>query len=170
LYLHVNDPIMTMTKDMTGGTQVNDDLSRELCSEVLRSCGSFNLRRASRVATRLYDEILQPTGLRSTQIVVMVALAMEPELSMVRLARELILSPSTLSRTVQLLERDNLVRASGGGRRGKCLKLTRRGRTALLAAIPYWQRAQEEFTGLVGANNWDALSERLSRVVSAMRS
>lgn len=158
---------------MTGKTdraeQHADRLSPELCSEVLRSCGSFNLRRASRAATRLYDEILQPTGLRSTQIVVMVVLAMEPEQSMVRLARELVVSPSTLSRTLGPLVRDGLIASSGGGRRGKCLELTQRGRRALLDAIPYWRKAQQEFTGLVGTDNWRVLSERLSRTVSAVR-
>ena len=66
-----------MARATSGAAYEKDRLSPELCGEVLRSCGSFNLRRASRAATRLYDEILQPTGLRSTQIVVMVALAME---------------------------------------------------------------------------------------------
>ena len=158
-----------MARATTSAAHEDDSLSAELCSEVLRSCGSFNLRRASRAATRLYDEILQPTGLRSTQVVVLVALAMEPELSMVRLARELIVSPSTLSRTIRPLERDGLVRASGGGRRGKCVKLTRRGRAALIAAIPYWEKAQQEFTGLVGTDNWDVLSERLASAVSAVQ-
>ena len=47
----------------------------DLWAEVLRTCGSFNLRKATRVVTQLYDDILQPTGLRSTQVVLLVALA-----------------------------------------------------------------------------------------------
>lgn len=146
-----------------------DALTVERCREILNLCGSFNLRRASRAATRLYDGILQPTGLRSTQIAVLVVLAMEPDITLVRLARELVVSPSTLSRTVQPLERDGLVVSSGGGRRGKCLELTARGRNALLAAIPYWRMAQEEFTRLVGAENWNQLSKQLAKAVSATR-
>lgn len=169
MYVRINDYCETMTGKTSGSEPGNDALNQELCREILSRCGSFNLRRASRAATRLYDEILQPTGLRSTQIAVMVVLAMEPEISQVRLARELVLSPSTLSRTVRPLERDRLVKAHGGGRRGKCLTLTARGRNALLAAIPYWRKAQREFTGLVGTEDWDTLSKQLSKAVSATR-
>jgi hypothetical protein len=79
-------------------------------TEVLRTCGSFNLRKATRVITQLYDDILQPTGLRSTQVVLLVALAAEGEMSMSYMARELIMSPSTLSRTFLPLEREGLNR------------------------------------------------------------
>ena len=145
------------------------DLSSEACRKVLRQCGSFNLRKASRVVTQLYDDILQPTGLRSTQVVVLVMLGAERELSMARLARQLVLSPSTLSRNILPLERDGLVETSYSGKRGKSVRLTARGRKALLHAFPYWQKAQTKFTQLVGADAWRALSKHLATTVTATR-
>jgi len=144
------------------------NLNLEFCREVLRTCGSFNLRKASRAVTQLYDDILQPTGLRSTQVVVLVALAAEPELNLARLARELVLSPSTLSRTIGPLKRDGLLQTYAG-KRGKSVRLTQRGEKALLAAVPYWQKAQAKFTGMVGATAWEKLTDQLSQTVAATR-
>ncbi|MFQ5937056.1 MAG: MarR family winged helix-turn-helix transcriptional regulator [Acidiferrobacterales bacterium] len=148
----------------------NVTLTVDACREVLRECGSFNLRKASRVVTQLYDDILQPTGLRSTQVVVLVTLAVEQELSMVGLARQLVLSPSTLSRNIRPLERDGLIEIRDAGKRGKLIRLTARGRKALLKALPYWQKAQERFTGLVGVTAWAKLSKHLAATVTATRS
>lgn len=147
----------------------NADLSVDACREVLRECGSFNLRKASRVVTQLYDDILQPTGLRSTQVVVLVTLSVEVELSMARLARQLVVSPSTLSRNIRPLERDGLVETDYSGKRGKCVRLTARGKKTLLHALPYWQKAQARFTQLVGADAWKELSEHLATTVTAAR-
>jgi DNA-binding MarR family transcriptional regulator len=132
-----------------------DSPSPELWRQVLR--------------TQLYDDILQPTGLRSTQVVILVALAAEGDMSLSRLARELLTSPSTLSRTLVPLERDGLVEHSPHGKRGKVVRLTGQGEHALLAAMPYWQKAQEKFTALVGTSAWTDLNERLAKTVAAIR-
>lgn len=145
-------------------------LPPDTCNEVLRICGSFNLRKASRSVTQLYDDYLQPTGLRSTQVVVLVILARERQLSMGRLARELMLSPSTLSRNLRPLERDGLIDITSNAKRGKSVILTDQGEQALLDAVPHWQRAQEKFTELVGAEQWQELSTRLSETLTALRS
>jgi DNA-binding MarR family transcriptional regulator len=146
-----------------------DSPSPELWRQVLRTCGSFNLRKATRVVTQLYDDILQPTGLRSTQVVILVALAAEGDMSLSRLARELVMSPSTLSRTLTPLERDGLVESDPSGKRGKLVRLTAQGEQALLDVMPYWQKAQEKFTALLGASAWTDLNERLAKAVAAIR-
>jgi DNA-binding MarR family transcriptional regulator len=146
-----------------------DDFSPEFGREVLRCCGSFNLRKAARSVTQLFDDILQPTGLRSTQVVLLVVLAVEHELSLTRLARELVLSPSTLSRNLQPLERDGLIETYSAGKRGRFVRLTPQGRGALINAVPYWRRAQEKFTGLIGAQAWEELTQRLAATLAATR-
>ncbi len=42
-------------------------------SEMASSCACFQFRKASRSVTQLYDQILAPVGLRSTQVVILVA-------------------------------------------------------------------------------------------------
>jgi DNA-binding MarR family transcriptional regulator len=148
---------------------VSAPTSPEFWGEILRICGSFNLRKATRVVTQLYDDILQPTGLRSTQVVLLVALAAEGEMSVSYMARELVMSPSTLSRTLIPLERDGLIESTSHGKRGKLVRLTVAGESALHHAIPYWQKAQDKFLGQVGAAAWTELNERLAGIVAATR-
>jgi DNA-binding MarR family transcriptional regulator len=138
-------------------------------NDVLRSCGSFNLRKASRVITQLYDDVLQPTGLRSTQLVLLVLLAAEGEMSMGYMARQLSMSPSTLSRTLVPLERDGLLDIVSNGKRGKLVRLSTAGENALTQAVPYWQKAQEKFLEQVGETAWTELNEKLAGLVAATR-
>lgn len=145
------------------------NLSPTLNREALALCGCFNLRKASRLVTQLYDDILQPTGLRSTQIVILLMLAMEEDISLTRLARELVLSPSTLHRNLLPLERDGLVESSTIGNRGRMVRLTTTGRETLLNALPYWHKAQEKFVTLVGAQMWEELAGQLADTVTAVR-
>lgn len=147
----------------------NQPPGRGFWAEILHSCGSFNLRKASRVVTQLYDDILQPTGLRSTQVVLLVALAAEGEISMSYMARELLMAPSTLSRTLIPLERDGLIDITANGKRGKLVRLTAAGESALHQAVPYWQKAQETFLEQAGAAAWAELNERLAGLVAATR-
>ena len=145
-------------------------LNIELYQHALDVCGSFNLRKAARAVTQLYDDILQPTGLRSTQIVILLNLAIKEEMVASRVARELHISPSTLTRNLQPLERDGLIKKSKRGQRGKLIRLTPKGAKALENCIPHWVKAQQEFTELVGEIEWDDLRARLAKTVRALRS
>ena len=156
-----------------GGLAAMPDIEIEQTTELYRHaldvCGSFNLRKAARSVTQLYDDILQPTGLRSTQLVILLNLAIEEEMSLSRLARQLHLSPSTLTRNLLPLERDGLIKKSKRGKRGKLLGLTRKGAKALENCVPYWVKAQQEFTEIVGEHEWDDLRVRLASAVRTLR-
>lgn len=133
------------------------------------TCGSFHLRRASRVVTQLYDSFLQPTGLRSTQLVILVVLAVEGEIALSRLARKLATSPSTLWRNLIPLERDQYVETRLGERRGRFVMLTEQGEEALRDALPHWRQAQKRFVELVGDDTWLELNSQLANAVAAAR-
>ncbi|MGI9336865.1 MAG: MarR family winged helix-turn-helix transcriptional regulator, partial [Gammaproteobacteria bacterium] len=116
-------------------------LDPQICRQVLTVCGCHNLRRAARTVTQLYDDALQPSGLRATQVVLMVTLATDEEMNLSGLAREMALSPSTLSRNLRPLERDGLISIIEGARRRKSVRLTERGHRALVKVVPYWEKA-----------------------------
>ncbi len=150
-------------------TELRDRNENVDAGKVLAICGSFNLRKASRVLTQMFDEALQPTGLRSTQLVILLVLARDGEIGMSGLSRELVLSPSTLSRNLRPLEREGLLRITGNAGRGKRVCLTSEGRKRVLEAAPYWQAAQERFVRQVGAASWSDMTCRLNQLVDAMR-
>lgn len=106
-------------------------------------CVYANVRLASRVVGAIYDEALEPSGLKASQLALLWAIvAMEP-VEMSALGRETATDQTTLSRTVRTLERQRLVSVrTGEDRRVKLLRLTARGRACFAAALPHWEQAQ----------------------------
>ena len=61
------------------------------------SCINFNLRKAARAVTAIYDRSLAPVGITSTQFSIMIALAYYPEHSMSALSKFLVaVSPGSI--------------------------------------------------------------------------
>ena len=86
----------------------------EQCAEALATSACVNLRKSSRVITRWFDEELEPSGLRSTQLAIMLAVAVTERPTYSRVARELVTDASTLSRNLMILEREGLVKTEAG--------------------------------------------------------
>lgn len=142
---------------------------RAAWAEAVRVCACFNLRRAARAVTRLFDEILEPGGLRSTQFVAMVVIHAERGPTLPRLSKALGIDRSTLTRNLQPLVRTGLVETkSGPGSRTATARLTPKGERILLRCLPLWQEAQGRFEARVGASKWRSMLDGLASVVSAV--
>ena len=123
-------------------------------------CACANLRRAGRVISRLYDAALRPSGLGIAQFTLLQALNIAPGMSQKQLASLLEIDSTTLTRTLAPLRRARWLRSTAGDdRREIHLALTAEGRLAYTRALPYWKRAQAEFTRALGAESWDRLME-----------
>src|SRR5215813_7592579 len=104
-------------------------------AEMARTCACFNFRKASRSVTQLFDQVLAPSGLRSTQLVILITSQLLGPSSIARLARELVMDRSTLTRNLKPLLSTGLlqfVRASSS--KHKSVELTQQGRAALVNA------------------------------------
>ena len=114
-------------------------------------CLCVNLRMASRVVTQLYDDIFAPTGLRSTQFPILLALALGGSSPLTRLAEMLAMDRTTLTRNLRPLEARGWVKAmAGDDRRTRMVALTEAGRAVLDDALPYWERGHERVTEALG--------------------
>jgi DNA-binding MarR family transcriptional regulator len=133
-------------------------------------CACGNLRKAARAVTQVYDEVLRPTGLRVTQFGILGAtMAMEP-VTLTRLADATVTDRTTLTRNLKLLEKRGLIRVQmGNDRREREVTLTARGREALASGLPLWQKAQTRVIQGLGEEQWNALRDGLSAVVSLAR-
>jgi DNA-binding MarR family transcriptional regulator len=139
-------------------------VDRSTLVEAVRICACFNLRRASRAVTRFYDEVLEQGGLRSTGFVALVAIEIEGNPTLPRLARALGVDRSTLTRNLQPLARAGFVSvASSPGGRTATARLTPKGRAAMLRCIPLWKEAQDRFETHVGGKRWNDALATLSR-------
>jgi DNA-binding MarR family transcriptional regulator len=131
----------------------------------------FNLRKAARAVTQVYDEILRPTGLRATQHSLLRVLEMAGTVSVSKLAELAVMDRTTLARNLDLLARERLVRVqSGSDARVREVTLSDSAHQRLAAALPYWERAQAQVTNKLGAGRSDQLLSDLSATVSAAQS
>jgi DNA-binding MarR family transcriptional regulator len=112
------------------------------------------MRKASRRLTQLYDDALEPSGLRSTQYAILAELdrrSSEPPTMRV-LADALVMDRSALGHNLRPLERDKLIALdeSREDRRRRLVVLTPQGKAKFRAGKPLWQTAQNRFAEVFG--------------------
>jgi DNA-binding MarR family transcriptional regulator len=91
--------------------------------------------------------------------------------SIARLARELVMDRSTLTRNLKPLLNMGLVCFTrGDAGRQKAVEVTVEGQAALLRAAPYWNSAQTHLVNRFGPDNWNRIIADLSGIVEATRS
>ncbi|HEY1807771.1 MAG TPA: MarR family winged helix-turn-helix transcriptional regulator [Acidobacteriaceae bacterium] len=130
----------------------------------LSACAS--LRRATRAVCHLYDLVLAPTGLKSTQFIILQAIADAGEIAHCDLARTLAASEETLSRRLASARVSGWVRMKVGERSRRIYCLTECGQKTLEAAQPFWERAEDRMKREAGEADWldlSAFSERVTR-------
>src|SRR6266852_5678529 len=129
----------------------------------LSPCVCNTLRMVSRAVTQLYDDVLRPSGLRVTQFSILAAIARVGEANLKVLEDTLAIDQTTLTRSLNLLERDGVIeRASHPDGRIKAMRLTSKGRRALEAARPLWAQAQGKVLREFGTNAWADAQRRLT--------
>jgi DNA-binding MarR family transcriptional regulator len=142
-------------------------LDSEKCREIGRRCACYNLRRAGRAVTRLYDDFLRPTGLRTTQCSVLIAAKLRGPVSLTKLAELTVTERTTLTRNLAVLEKKGLVRIGPGkDRRERQVSITEKGEETMVGVIPLWEAAQEHIESGVGADRMDGLLKHLSVIIS----
>ena len=128
-------------------------------------CAAFTLRKTARVITQAYDGAMRVGGLRSTQFTILVAVHRSQPLSIGKLAKVVLMSPATMTRSLALLKNEGLVDiAPRGPRREKHVRLTDAGRRALARTAPLWRKAQQRFELMYGIQSWSQLRRELDRV------
>jgi DNA-binding MarR family transcriptional regulator len=116
--------------------------------------------------------MLQPTGLRSTQFTLLVAVALLGEAPVTELSRALVMDRTTLARNLKPLESLGLLTIEAGteDRRRHLVQLTERGCQALARALPYWEQAQHQVVTRLGQEQWHALRASLKATMTLAQS
>jgi len=134
-----------------------------------RECNCFAVRAAARHVTQFYDQLLAPTGLRTTQFSILARLKRLGPLTINTLASDMVMDRTTLGRNIVPLERDGLIRvkAAASDRRAKELHLTRAGEKRLEEAMKGWSQAQTRFETTFGIKRAADMRALLRRVVAS---
>jgi len=128
-------------------------------------CASFNFRRTARAVTKLYDEALQPAGIRSTQFAILVGVRKEQPVAIGKLGEILVIDRTTLTRSLQLLQREGLLTVSKRGeKRQRFVSVTPKGDEVLAQAVPVWREMQTRFVKTIGDSYWRDLRGELERL------
>lgn len=125
-----------------------------LCGEILKTCAATNLRKLTRLVTNNFNEKIKSTGMRTTQICVMLIMGQVPGKALTFYAAELGMDLSTLARSLDTLEKNGLVRLESGRRRERLAYLTQAGEDKIAEVYPLWQEAQAEFLATFGEESW----------------
>ena len=136
----------------------------------LAICACNNLRRASRAVTQFFDDKLQEIGLRSTQLVILLAVMQNDNAGIAQLARALGMNASTLNRNLRPLAREGLIEvADSQSSQRKTVRLTPAGHKAITDATPIWHAAQTQLVDRLGDTRYAGLLEDLAAIVNATR-
>jgi DNA-binding MarR family transcriptional regulator len=122
-------------------------------SKALSLCNCFAVRQAARQVTRQYERYFAAADLTSAQFSILVALNEEGPVTMLDLAKVLVMDRTTLLRAMKPLQREDLLRsaASDADPRQLVFSLSPAGERKLKQAMPLWAKAQAEFEAGTGA-------------------
>jgi DNA-binding MarR family transcriptional regulator len=114
-------------------------------------CAVSNARLAARRLTQFLSDRMKSSDLGVAQFSLMAQIAATAEDSLGAFAQRTGLDPSTLSRNLQVLEREGLVEvaADEADSRRRAVWLTEKGARRLEAALGDWRKAQAELSALV---------------------
>jgi DNA-binding MarR family transcriptional regulator len=125
------------------------------------------LRRASRAATRLYDQDLRRVGLRTTQYSLLSQLHRAGEVRQGDLGPLAVLDETTLTRNLRpLVDRGWVAVRAGKDKRERLVSITTAGATKLAKARPAWERAQQRAQSSLPGGVWETLMNVLPEVAS----
>ncbi len=131
-------------------------------------CACQNLRRLTRVVTRIYDQELRKAGLEITQFGLLTALAATGEANQKRLSAGFAMDSTTLTRTLGPMRKQDWVQVRRGeDRRERLFSLTRAGKRQMAKAQPYWSLAEQRLRHELGDRSWNSMKETVSRMTAA---
>jgi DNA-binding winged helix-turn-helix (wHTH) protein/DNA-binding MarR family transcriptional regulator len=116
-------------------------------------CNNASLRKAARHLGKLYDAVLEPSGLKATQFSLLTQIHALGQPTMAGLASSLLMDLSAMRHSLGPLIRDGLIllRVDANDRRVKRVILTAAGVTKFKQAMQLWRKAQGRFEKASGS-------------------
>jgi DNA-binding MarR family transcriptional regulator len=117
------------------------------------------IRKAGRIVTKKYDNLLKPCGLRITQLSMLAKIANNPAITVSELAKLLFMEQTTVSRNLQVLEKSGYIclESEMTDHRIKRIKISDFGVSKMNEAIPLWDQAQLEMERILGRESIEVM-------------
>ena len=129
-------------------------------------CVVQNMRRASRLISRRYEEALRPVNLTSSQYTILQSLSGREGIPHGLMAEILGFEQTTLSRLLRPLESRNLLKAvpNPKDRRQRLIAITTQGEALFREAKTIWQREHDESLSRMNDDEWRIMKNVLGRL------
>lgn len=127
-------------------------------------CACQNLRRVTRIVTRIYDQELKKAGLEITQFGLLSALATAGEINQKRLSDGFAMDSTTLTRTLERMRTQGWIRVTPGeDRRERLFSLTAAGKRQIAKGQPQWELAEAKLRDELGRRGWKEMKETVAQ-------
>jgi DNA-binding MarR family transcriptional regulator len=169
LYLTTSEPGSELTLQLVVYTinSMRKLKVSECCVEISSRCIASRVRQLNRVMTALYDDALRSAGLTGNQLNVLVFVSRHGSPTAGALARHMQMDASTVSRTIERMRKDGLLLIQEGkDARTRELRLSEKGETMILKAIPAWRKAQKQAQKLLGTFRAGAIASAVRNLRS----
>ncbi|HWZ31695.1 MAG TPA: MarR family winged helix-turn-helix transcriptional regulator [Bryobacteraceae bacterium] len=141
--------------------------SLEQCLAETHSCVAYNLRRSSRIISKIYEKEMRGAPIRGPQFSLMIVIAKRGTETITGLARLIGADRTTLTRNLKQLERKGVVQISAGNNhRTKAVRLLPAGEKAVRASIQHWKKAQTKVVNALGKDRWTRMLADLGAVAT----
>lgn len=139
-------------------------------NELLAECACFDLRKAMRAVSRMYDDFLRDAGINVTQFSLLRLIRTEKEISVSTLSRYMVMDRTSITRALAPLERDVLINSwTGPDKRVRIVSLTKRGDKLVTDAEPRWRQAQKALMEAIGDERWIVMRTALRDTTRMVR-
>ncbi len=131
-------------------------------------CACQNLRRLTRLVTRIYDQELRDADIEITQFGLLTALAIMGQANQKALSTGFAMDSTTLTRTLALLRKQGWISVRPGkDRRERVFCLTEAGKRQIAMAQPHWQAAERRLRKTLGPSGWKRMQATVARATNA---
>ena len=132
----------------------------------LAGCSCNMMRKSARKITQFYENSLREAGIKPTQFSILATLANTGAIQLTQLADKLILERTSLTRNLNILERNEWINIRPGEEdsRQRVVSLSSNGYKQLDHAIPYWQKAQKAIAKDMGQDTMTGLRSTLDEM------
>lgn len=137
----------------------------QLTNTIANECIAVRLRIVNRVITKIFDDALRSTGVKVSQMNILVAVAKMGVARPADVCKVLHLEVSTLSRNVERMKtRGWLEVVPDEDGRAQPFRLTAAGKKLIEQAAPAWEKAQQDAQELLGASITGQLNQAVQRI------
>ncbi len=136
----------------------------------LTECSCNMFRESARKITQFYEGSLREVGIKPTQFSILAAIANTGPIQLTQLADRLLLERTSLTRNLNVLERNGWVQLQTGEEdlRQRVVSLSKKGYEQLDQAIPYWKKAQKAIVNKMGQDTITGLRKTLNEMTGVI--